>query len=136
MQQLLILQQAPVQYVMQHFTFQISAYYGGSAGLTKREALIVFSKFRACLYPQGFGEVNVQYRNDRLTAKVLFAAISIPEADKINQSLCQQQLPNYPLVLCRSCLSHSKKLKTDAFIRYENFDLNSSIPKNGIKTKY
>ncbi len=124
-----------VQYVMQHFTFQISAYYGGSAGLTKREADSLQLNSGMFGTPVGLGEVNVQYRHDRLTAKVLFAAISIPEADKINRAYANNtaklSIGGYAEVAYRIL----KKLKTDAFIRYENFDLNSSIPKNGIKNE-
>ena len=122
-----------VQYVKQNFTFQLSAYYGGSAGLTKREADSLQLNSGMFGTPVGLGELNVQYRKNRLAAKVLFAAISIPEADKINRAYANNtaelSIGGYAEVAYRIL----KRLRTDAFVRYENFNLNSSIPENGIK---
>lgn len=65
---------------------QMSIYYGGSAGLTKRVADSLQLSYGAFGTPVGVLEANTQYLSNGLSFKALAVAVSIPDAAAINRA--------------------------------------------------
>ncbi len=118
-----------------NFRTQISGYYGGTAGLTKREAdsLQLESGFFGT--PLALGEINSQYTGNRFFAKVLFTYVAIPQAEKINTAFGnntpESMLGTYVEIGYDVFKKETKTLK--AFTRIEFLDMNYTVPENGIR---
>jgi hypothetical protein len=124
---------AAVQYSWDYFKFQVSGYAGGTTGLNKRGADSLGLSSGAFGSPVYLGEANVQYNRDGLSAKLLGAYISLPEAGAINRAyatnIAKGMYGTY-LELGYDLLHpfHKKEGQLIAFARYERLDLNASMP--------
>ncbi|HNR48965.1 MAG TPA: hypothetical protein PKN14_06920 [Bacteroidia bacterium] len=122
-----------VTYLIRDFTVQMSAYYGGSAGLNNREADSLQLNSGLFGTPVSLGEINIRYNHNRFAFRALGAALYIPDAQKINRAYANNTaelaVGGYGEVSYRVFT----KTKTTAFLRYEAFNLNQEIPENGIR---
>ncbi|MEI8280650.1 MAG: hypothetical protein WCG87_12900 [Bacteroidota bacterium] len=132
---------AAVQYFYKDWKFQVSGYAGGTIGLnpTKADSLKVHSgAFGSTIF---LGEGDVQYAHNGFAAKALACAIAFPDAVSINaafgNNVASMMLGAYgELAYNLFQNAHKEKWKTkqlNVFARYEYFDLNSSIPSNGVR---
>jgi hypothetical protein len=126
-------------YYINNFRIQASGYYGGSAGLVKREADSLQVDYGNFGTPVALGELNIQYLNNGFSFKTLGAAVSIPDASKINRAYAsntpEMMIGGYAEIgydLIRFFKKDSEKNLT-VFGRYEYMDMNYKIPDNGIK---
>jgi hypothetical protein len=116
----------------------VSAYYGGAAGLTQREADSLQLDYGVFGTPVTVFEANVQWLGEGLRLKGLVAQVNIPDAERINRAYAsntpEQMFGAYAEVgydLCQF-LTPGKKRDLVAFVRYETLDMNAVIPENGI----
>lgn len=117
---------------------QSSAYIGGSAGLTKREADSLQLSYGAFGTPVALAEINAQYHNSIISFKALAGVVQIPEAYSINRAYAN----NTPETMMGSFaeigynlfhIFHRHKEKNLLlFARYEWMDLNYKTASNGI----
>ncbi|HEY8928129.1 MAG TPA: hypothetical protein VIM55_03000 [Mucilaginibacter sp.] len=129
---------ASLQYAPGDFRAQVSGYYGGTANVTKRKADSLGLNSGIFGTPVAIGEADVQYEHKGFSVKALGAIVSIPDADKINRAYAN----NTPkteygayLELGYDLLYNLRKAHEQQFIvfvRDEKFDINASIPTNGI----
>lgn len=116
------------------FRTQLSAYYGGAAGITPREADSLQLNSGLFGTPVALGEFNVQYAGDRLTVKALATYIAITDAGKINTAYANntpEQMLGYYLEAGYNFFKKDTKLAR-VFARYEYLDMNKKLPVNGI----
>lgn len=120
------------------FRFQASGYYGGSAGLTQREADSLQLDYGTFGTPVRLLEANAQYHGEAFRVKVLATQVDIPDADRINRAYANNTPSSmfgayaelgYDLW---SFIRPAEKRDLIAFVRYEALDMNASIPENGI----
>lgn len=129
---------AAIQYYFKDFTFQVSGYAGGSNGLSKRASDSLALNSGAFGLPVYLGEANVQWSKDGISAKLLGAYLSFPDAAGINKAYgnnVSNTMYGAYAELAYNLLEHSKKMKgqqLNVFGRYEMLDLNSRIPGNAI----
>lgn len=120
------------------FTTQISGYYGGTVGLNAEQADNLGLVSGIFGTPVLIGEADVQYASHGLSARLLGAAVSIPDAFTINRAY-SNNTPEieygayaevaYNILEGREG-SGSKQL--NLFVRYERLNMNASIPSNGV----
>lgn len=129
---------AAALYYYRNFRFQVSGYYGGSAGISPKASDSLKLNSGAFGTPVAVGEMNIQYHGKRFGFKGMVAAIQIQDAGAINRAyannIANTMLGSFAEVnyeLLGSPDIFGKKLY--AFGRYEWFDLNYSMPVNGIK---
>ncbi|MEO5643010.1 MAG: hypothetical protein ABIQ40_03040 [Bacteroidia bacterium] len=128
-------------YYLKSFRFQVSGYFGGSAGLSAREADSLRLDSGPFGTPVILGEASAQYIGKGFTGRILGTIVSIPDADKINLAYAN----NTPSMMwgayaevgfnLLSLRANSEK-KFIVFSRYEMLDLNASMPENGIKDEF
>jgi hypothetical protein len=125
-------------YYFKNWRIQMSGYYGGGAGITKREADSLQLSYGAFGTPVAMAELNIQYLSQGFTFKSLATAVSIPDAAEINRAYAS----NTPELMA-GCyaeigynLFHLSQKNADKnltlFGRYEWLDLNVDIAENGI----
>lgn len=129
---------ASVLFYINNFRLQASGYYGGTVGLTKRDADSLMLDRGGFGTPVGLGEVNAQYHNKGMQFKALFAYSVIPDAYAINRAYAN----NTPKAMMGGlfeagynilyAFNPDTKHNLTLFGRYEYIDLNSSIASNGI----
>lgn len=126
-----------LQYI-KNWRVQVSGYYGGSAGLTKRQSDSLMLERGIFGTPVAMGEANVQYLGKWFYAKALGAVISIPKAFDINRAYAN----NAPKLMYGAYAEVGYNLmhffnKPDRalniFARYEKLDLNAQMSSNGIQ---
>lgn len=126
-----------VDYSIKNFKFQVSGYYGGSVGLSAREADSLGLESGLFGSSVGIIEGDIRYSNGRFAMKLLGTTLSIPKAASINRAYAN----NTPAMaygayieasyaICKQKENNSSNLL--AFARFEKMDLNSDIPTNGI----
>lgn len=127
-------------YYVKHFRIQASTYYGGTAGVSKKQGDSLHIDYGAFGTPVSLSEVNVQYNGTKgLHFKALGTYVSIKDADKINLAYANNtpsSMYGYYVELGYNIFQTIDKLKTQSmlvFARYESMDLNASVPKNGIE---
>lgn len=116
------------------FRTQLSAYYGGAAGITPREADSLQLNSGLFGTPVALGEFNVQYSGDRLTFKALATYVAIPDAEKVNTAYANntpEQMFGYYVEAGYNFFKKDSKLGR-VFARYEYLDMNKKLPTNGI----
>lgn len=126
-------------YYVKNWRLQTSAYYGGSAGLSKREADSLKLDSGPFGTPVSLLEANAQYHFNRLSFRALAAVVKIPGAFEINRAYANNT-PSmmtgayaeigyniYPLIVTGSTKDFT------LFARYEFLDLNYKLPVNGIE---
>ena len=122
------------------FRFQVSGYYGGSAGLTPREADSLQLSSGAFGTAVGLVEGDVQFNSRILSTRALATWTSIPEAEAINRAYAN----NTPSAMAGGYVEAAVDLlewaRRDAkkelrlFTRVEHIDLEASLPDNAITT--
>lgn len=129
---------ASLQYYLKHFRVQIAGYYGGTIGVNKRQADSLGLTGGIFGTPVTIGEADIQYGNGGLSIKVLGTVVSIREADNINTAYAnntpKMEYGAYAEIgydVLYSTNTNNKK-QLILFVRDEKFNLNSSIPSNGI----
>ncbi|MCR8557088.1 hypothetical protein KXD93_05520 [Mucilaginibacter sp. BJC16-A38] len=129
---------ASLQYYQGNFKAQVAGYYGGTTGVSKRKADSLGLNSGIFGTPVAIGEGDIQYSRSGFSLKALGAIVSIPDAAQINAAYAN----NTPkteygayLELAYDLLYRSKNAHGQQFIvfaRDEKFDINASIPSNGI----
>ena len=128
-------------YYAGNMRFQVSSYFGGSAGLSPRDADSLQMYSGAFGTPVMLNEANVQYFGRGFGFKVLGCVVNIPDADRINLAYAN----NTPEMmyggygeLSYNLLAKSENVarKCVLFARYEMLDLNAKMPENGIKDDF
>lgn len=127
-------------YYVKHFRIQASTYYGGTAGVSKKQGDSLHIDYGAFGTPVSLSEINVQYNGTKgLHFKALGTYVSIKDADKINLAYANNtpsSMYGYYVELGYNIFQTIDKLKTQSmlvFARYESMDLNASVPKNGVE---
>lgn len=126
-------------YYFNNFRFQISGYYGGSAGLSKAEADTLQLNVNTFGTPVMLTEANVQYENNGFEARALFTFVNIADAFEINraynnntpQSMTGGYIEAGYNIL--KAFNSTTKKNLSCFARYENIYLNKKTPSNGIE---
>lgn len=116
------------------FRTQLSAYYGGAAGITPREADSLQLNSGLFGTPVALGEFNVQYSGDRLTFKALATYVAIPDAEKVNTAYANntpEQMFGYYVEAGYNFFKKDSK-HGRVYARYEYLDMNKKLPTNGI----
>ncbi len=127
-------------YYIKNFRIQASAYYGGSAGLAKKEADSLQLSYGAFGTPVGLYEANIQYHNKGWSIKALYTTVQISEAKNINLAYANntpQAMMGYYAELGYNLFQLFEKTKSNGktlmpFVRYENLDMNYKLPDNAI----
>jgi hypothetical protein len=126
-------------YYIKDWRLQTSAYYGGSAGLIKRQADSLQLSSGAFGTPVALTEANVQYHKNGISFKALATAVSIKDAFKINRAYANNT-PSMMIGMYAELGYNFYKLinpeshkNFTVFARQEFMDLNYKVPSNGIK---
>ena len=129
---------AAALYYYRNFRIQASGYYGGSAGVTPKQAdslMLISGPFGT---PVALAEMNVQYTGKRWGFKSLVGTVSIADAYGVNRAYANNVARNMLGAFTEVSYNiiHSSDMmakRLTAFARYEWFDLNYRMPLNGIK---
>ncbi|MFI5161795.1 MAG: porin [Sphingobacteriales bacterium] len=129
---------AALQYYQGDFKFQVSGYYGGAAGVSQRKADSLGLNAGTFGTPVAIGEADMVYSHNGWQARVLGTIVSIPDAANINRAYAnntpQTEYGAYAEIGYDVFHSipgqHEKQLIV--FVRDEKFDVNASIPSNGV----
>jgi len=129
---------AALQYNPGNFKFQVSGYYGGTVGVSKLKADSLGLSSGTFGTPVAIGEADVQYVNAGFEVRALGTLVSISDADAINRAYAN----NTPKTQYGAYLEvgydilHTLRSNHDkqfiVFVRDEKFDVNASIPSNGV----
>jgi hypothetical protein len=123
---------ASVQYNWKEFKFQVSGYMSGTVGLSKRGADSLGLNSGGFGTPLYLAEGNIQYAKNGVSAKILFANIAYPEADKINTAYAKNTASDMYGAYAELGYDWLHKKQKGAqfitFARYEALDLNASLP--------
>jgi hypothetical protein len=129
---------ASLQYYQGDFKAQVAGYYGGTVGVSKRKEDSLGLSSGIFGTPVAIGEGDIQYSSNGFSLRALGAILSIPDAAKINRAYAN----NTPKTeygayaeLAYDLLYNSRKTHGQQFIvfvRDEKFDINESVPSNGI----
>jgi len=129
---------ASLQYYMGDFKAQVSGYYGGTANVSKRKADSLGLSSGIFGTPVAIGEGDIQYSHGGFSMRALGTIVSIPDAAAINRAYAN----NTPKTEYGAYLELAYNLLYKAgtrndkqfvvFVRDEKFDINASIPSNGI----
>jgi hypothetical protein len=129
---------AALQYYQGDFKAQVSGYYGGTIGVSKRKADSLGVNSGIFGTPVALGEGDVQYAHGGFSARALATIVSIPDADLINRAYANNtpktEFGAY-LELAYDLLyldSHPHQQQFIVFARDERFNMNYQIPSNGI----
>lgn len=129
---------AALQYNINNFKIQASGYYGGTVGLSSRQADSL--KLTSGIFgtPVAMGEINGQFQAKGFSAKILGCIVSIPNAQDIDRAYAN----NTPSLeygayaeLAYNVLETVKKAKENqliVFARYEKLNMNAALPSNGL----
>jgi hypothetical protein len=119
----------------------ISAYYGGSTGLSQREADSLLLDNGVFSTPVILTEANITYSRPLFTLKTLGAVISIPDAEKLNRAYAgntaSMMFGGYfeAGINLLHAFKHKGDQKLDLFARAEIINLNAELPDNGISNE-
>lgn len=129
---------AALQYYQGDFKIQLSGYYGGTVGESKRKADSLGLNSGIFGTPVALGEGDIQYAHGGFSARALATIVSIPDADIINRAFAnntpQTEFGAYA-ELAYDLLYLNKRPHQQQFIvfaRDERFNMNYQIPSNGI----
>ncbi|SFS92384.1 hypothetical protein SAMN04487890_106169 [Mucilaginibacter polytrichastri] len=130
---------ASLQYYAGNFKAQLSGYYGGTIGASKRKADSLGLSSGLFAVPVALGEADVQYAHNGFSAKVLGTIVSIKDAASINRAYAnntpETEYGAYAELgydLLYKLIRHSHPQQLILFVRDEKLDMNSKIPSNGI----
>ncbi len=124
-------------YYIKHFRLQASAYYGGSAGLTKNQGDSLQLSYGSFGTPVLLTEGDAQYLNKGLTVKALFTMVNISDAQAINRAYANntpEAMMGYYGEVGYNVLQLTKwkDKNLTVFTRYETLEMNYKLPSNGI----
>lgn len=115
---------------------QVSAYYGGTVGLSPRQADSLRLTSGVFGTPVMLTETNVQYQFRGFSIRALGCYISIPDASDINLAYANNTPESaygvYGEIAYNILYKSSKQKALTVFARYEKLDMNAEVPKNGI----
>lgn len=117
---------------------QASGYFGGSAGLTPKQADSLQLDYGPFGTPVALGEFDVQYQSQAFALKALGTIVSIPDADSLNRAYAtnvpQEMIGAYleAGVNILYLFNNSTKKNLTLFGRYEYVDMDAMTPDNGI----
>lgn len=126
-------------YYIKSWRIQTSGYYGGSAGLIKRQADSLQLQSGAFGTPVALVEANTVYHDHGISFRALATMVSIPHAFEINRAYANNTPSTmiggyaevgynfYPLI------NPEVRKNLTVFVRQELMDLNYKIPSNGIR---
>lgn len=129
---------AALQFYQGDFKTQVSGYYGGTVGVSKRKADSLGLQSGTFGTPVALGEADIQYAKNGFSVRVLGAIVSIPDADKINRAYANNTPKTeygayaevgYDLM---QLMGKPKDKQLTVFVRDEKLNMNSSIPSNGV----
>lgn len=129
---------AALQYFHGNFRAQLSGYYGGTVGESKRKADSLGLNSGIFGTPVAIGEGDVMYSNGGFSTRALATIVSIPDAADINRAFANNTPQTeygayvefaYDLLYSNN-RPHTKQFIL--FVRDERFDLNYKVPVNGI----
>lgn len=130
---------ASLQYYVNDFKAQISGYYGGTVGASKRKADSLGLESGIFGTPVALGEADVQYAHQGFSVRILGTIVSIPDADKINRAFAnntpQTEYGAYAELgydLLYKLIHHPHTQQLVVFVRDEKLDMNATIPGNGV----
>lgn len=129
---------ASLQYYAGDFKAQVSGYYGGTANISKRKADSLGLNSGIFGTPVAIGEGDIQYSHGGFSMRALGAIVSIPDAATINRAYANNTpkteygayLEVAYNLLYKSGSRNDKQFIV--FVRDEKFDINATIPSNGI----
>lgn len=123
-----------VLYYYKNIRAQVSAYYGGSAGLRKWEADSLQIESGAFGTPVGLLEANIQYNTKRLSLRGLVTYVSIPQSATINRAYANNTPEGILGYYAEASYNLTPKSTRSwiVFARYENLDMNFKLPSTGI----
>lgn len=126
-------------YYVKDWRFQTSGYYGGSAGLVKRQADSLQLDSGPFGTPVGLVEANAQYHKNGVSFRALASMVNIRDAFEINRAYAN----NTPSVMVGMygelgynfyhLINDRAGKNLTLFVRQEFMDLNYKTPSNGIK---
>lgn len=129
-------------YYIRDFRLQVSGYYGGSSGLTKREADSLQLNYGTFGSPVSLVEANMQYHRNGVQIKALAVTVNIHDAYKINRAYASntpsQMFGAYAEAGYNVLHAFNPKTQKNltVFGRYELLDMNASLPANGIEDPF
>ncbi len=130
---------AALQYYTGDLKAQVSGYYGGTVGVSKRRADSLGLNGGIFGTPVALGEADLQYSHQGFTVKVLGTIVSIPDAGQINRAYAnntpQTEYGAYAELgydLLHDLIRHLHQQQLILFVRDEKLDINSKIPANGL----
>jgi hypothetical protein len=117
-----------------NFRTQVSAYYGGSLGISKASADTLGLNTGLFGTPVGLYEANVQYIGKHLFFKALGCFVTIRDAAKLNAVYGNNTPEQYFGGYFEAGYKHSTKNSKiwQAYARYEYMDLNLKLPSNAV----
>ncbi|MBC7413058.1 MAG: hypothetical protein H7331_11475, partial [Bacteroidia bacterium] len=121
-----------VLYYHNNFRMQASGYYGGSVGVSPREADSLYLETGPLGAAVAMAEANVQYKHNGVSIKALVAYTNITKAQDINRAYANntpsEMIGGYA-ELGYNVLHKKQAVKSlTIFTRYEYLDLNSKVP--------
>ncbi len=128
---------ASLQYSVGNLKMQVSGYMGGTVGIGQRGADSLGLKSGAFGTPVYLGEANLQYNANGVSARILGAYISVPDADDINvaynANISNSMYGAYGELAYDLLYFKRKKGQLIAFARYEALDMNASLASTTIE---
>jgi len=129
---------ASLQYYKGNFKAQVSGYYGGTVGVSKRKADSLGLASGIFAAPVALAEGDIQYESHGFALRALATFVSIPDAAAINRAYAsntpQTEFGAYAELgydLFYNSTRPSQK-QFIVFVRDERFNINATIPSNGI----
>ncbi len=126
-------------YYLKDWRLQASGYYGGSAGLVKRQADSLQLNSGLFGTPVALAEANAQYNKNGIWFRALATVVGIPDAYEINRAYAN----NTPSMMIGmyaelgynfyQLINPESSKNLTLFARQEFMDLNYRIPSNGIR---
>ena len=129
---------AALQYYQGNFKAQLSGYYGGTVGVSKRKADSLGLTSGIFGTPVALGEGDIEYSNGGFAVRLLGVYVSIPDASNINRAYAnntpQSEYGAYAEISYDILHTMAKPHKQQfiVFVRDEKFDINATIPSNGV----
>jgi len=129
---------AALQLNLPNFRAQVSGYYGGTVGESKRKADSLGLNSGIFGTPVAIGEGDIMYSKGGFSTRALATIVSIPDAANINAAFANntpKTMYGAYLELAYDLLYLNKKAHEQQFIvfvRDERLDMNYKIPANGI----
>ncbi|MEJ1239844.1 hypothetical protein WBG78_17025 [Chryseolinea sp. T2] len=126
-------------YYIKSWRLQASGYYGGSAGLIKRQADSLQLQSGPFGTPVALVEANTVYHDHGISFRALASIVSIPDAFEINRAYANNtpstMIGGYAEVGYNfyELINPEAHKNLTVFARQEFMDLNYKIPSNGIK---